>query len=165
MPRRHWFLDFVIQLLVSTVGSFFIAVFISIVSAMLTAALSRNTSGGNFMDHVVNQPTFALLDPPYYTGPVFAGLALGFLSHRVYPSRVAAWVWTIPTIVLVWNMLTWRNGGYRPYWHDVWANYFSSECSSSECLYQIFVTVPFYSSVAYTFGWLARSSFPKRRTM
>jgi hypothetical protein len=40
-------------------------------------------------------------------------------------------------------MLTWRTGGFRPYWKDVWNNYFGLDCGGSECAYEFFVTVPF----------------------
>jgi hypothetical protein len=156
-PTKKGLGAFVIQSVISTIGASLIGIMSVAGVAVLTAAVTRNTSGGNFIDHVVEQPSFILLNQPYFVAPVLAGFILGILSHRFFQSRTGAWVWSIPALILVWNLLRWENGNFRPNWPDVWANFFSSQCSSSECLYEVFVTTPFYTSVAYALGWLAKS--------
>jgi F0F1-type ATP synthase membrane subunit c/vacuolar-type H+-ATPase subunit K len=153
-------LSFVLQQLMSTIGSLLLGTALVLVPALLTAALRRNSSGGNFIDHVVEQPSFRWAGRNQVF--VVAGLILGLLSVRFFQRRSAAWVWVLPLLVLIWNIFSWKNGGYRPYWPDVWDNYFGSHCSASECLYELFVTTLFYASVAYTFGWLVATYFSKR---
>lgn len=146
---------FFVHLTASTLGAAVVGLVAAFLLAGLTAAFTKNTSGGNWADHVADQFILKAAGEPYFVFPVFIGFALGGLSYRYSRSSSAAWVWVLPTIALVWNVLTWKNGG-DPYWPDVWNNYFGSQCGSSECLYELFVTMPFYTSLAYAVGWMTR---------
>jgi hypothetical protein len=165
---KRWVTDavfpsFVIQLVASTVGAMIIANVALLLPAITIAAVTRNTSGGNFVDHVADQHFLHAAGEPYFLAPVLTGLVLGVLSHSLFRSRSAAWVWVLPLVVLLWNIFSWRNGGYRPYWPDVWNNYFGSDCGSSECMYEWFVTAPFYTSAAYSLGWTLKCLIKTRR--
>jgi hypothetical protein len=157
---RHWInkaelLFFFAHQLMSTIGAIVLGVLFVLLIALLSASLTRNTSGGNFIDHITQQPASTLLNQPYYVAPVLCGLALGALSRYFVRPRWAAWVWVLPMIILLWNLLTWKGAGpptTAVYWEDVWGNYFGSDCGGSECMYEVFVTVPFYTSVAYSLG-------------
>lgn len=152
---------FFLHTIFSTLGAQLVAILLVGVCSLGTALVTRNTSGGNFLDHMGEQPSAHLLDAPYFVGPVIVGLVMGFLLHPWFRSRLGAWVWVLPALILIWNLFTWEPGPYRAYWPDVRENYFSGQCGSSECLYEQFVTCPFYTSVAYALGWLARSPFLK----
>jgi hypothetical protein len=149
-------LGFVVHLAASTLGAAVIGFVTAIIPAVLIAAVTKNTSGGNWVDHLAEQRILDAAGEPYFLFPILSGFALGVLSCRYSRSSSAAWVWILPTVVLLWNVLTWQSGGFRPYWPDVWNNYFGSDCGSSECVYELFVTAPFYTSLAYTLGWLVR---------
>jgi hypothetical protein len=142
--------SFVLQEVVSTIGAVLTGVAVMLVVALISAVVTPNTSNGDFIDHVVDQPFFTWADRSNLVY-VIAGFVLGGVSFRFFRTKSAAWVWVLPSVVLVWNIFTWKNGGYLPYWPDVWNNYFSSGAG----LYQLLVTVPFYTSVAYSLGWLA----------
>jgi len=146
---------FFVHLTASTLGAAIVGFIAAFLLACLTAAFTKNTSGGNWVDHVTDQRIFNAAGEPYFLFPVLGGIALGALSYRYSRSSSAAWVWVLPTIVLIWNVLTWKNGR-DPYWPDVWNNYFGSHCGGSECLYELFVTMPFYTSLAYAVGWIGR---------
>jgi hypothetical protein len=148
--------SFLIQQLVSTVGAMLVGLLAVIVPAVVIAATTRNTSGGNWADHIVDQGVLRAAEEPYFVFPILAAFVFGVLSHRYSLSLSALWVWVLPAAILLWNVFTWRNGGYRPYWPDVWNNYFGSDCGSSECAYEFFVTAPFYTSLAYTLGWTTK---------
>jgi hypothetical protein len=152
---------FVIHTIFATLGAQLFAILLVGAFSLVTASVTRNTSGGNFIDHMADQPSAHLLDQPYFVGPVIVGLVMGFLLHIWFQSRLGAWVWTFPALILIWNLFTWEPGPSRAYWPDVWESYFSGQCGSSECLYEQFVTCPFYTSVAYALGWLARIVFLK----
>jgi uncharacterized protein YjlB len=47
------------------------------------------------------------------------------------------WVWIIPALIVLGNLFTWRARDYMSYWTDVWYNFFSSHCGSSECLCEL----------------------------
>lgn len=159
-PPKRWqdtaLASFLVQLPASTVGAMILGYLAATIPAVLIAAVTKNTSGGNWGDHLVEQPVLRAAGEPYFALPVISAFFLGVLSHRYSRSSSAAWVWVLPTVVLIWNLFTWKTGGFRPYWPDVWNNYFSSDCGSSECLYEIFVTAPFYTSLAYTLGWATK---------
>ena len=146
---------FFVHLAASTLGAAVVGFVTAFLLAGLTALVTKNTSGGNWADHVSDQFILKVAGEPYFLFPVLAGIAFGALSYGYSRSSSAAWVWVLPTIALVWNVLTWKNGG-APYWPDVWDNYFGSGCSGSECLYELFVTMPFYTALAYSAGWIAR---------
>ena len=89
---------------------------------------------------------------PLFVFPILAGVLFGVLSWRKGWRSSAMWVWLLPVINHVFNIFTWRTGGFRQHWIDVWNNFFGSQCGSSECAYEVFVTAPMYRSVAYIFG-------------
>lgn len=155
---------FVLHTVLSTLGANLVACLLVATCSVVTALVTRNTSGGNFIDHIGEQPSVHLFDQPYFVGPVIVGFVMGFVLHTWFRSRFAAWVWILPALILVWNLFTWHPGFSRAYWPDVWENYFSGQCGSSECLYEQFVTCPFYTSVAYALGWLGRSLILKDRS-
>ncbi len=146
--------SFAVQQVVSTAGVLVLGFVLTLLLALLTAAVTPNHPRGNFVDHMVDQFVFIGFNPPYYFTPILVALILGGISRHFFSTRSAAWVWILPLGILLWNTFTWETGGYGTYWQGVWNNYFGSDCGSSECLYELFVTVPFYTSVAYSFGWL-----------
>jgi hypothetical protein len=148
--------DAVVQQIMSTPGAMLMGVLIVLPLALPGARPTKNTSGGNFIDHMIEQRISILLDQPYYAAPVLCALVLGVLSRRFSRSCWAGCVWILPLAILVWNLLTWEGAGpptTAVYWSDVRANYFGADCGSSECLYELLVTMPFYTAVAYTLGW------------
>ena len=146
--------SFVIQEIISTAGVVLLGIIVSAILAALTASFTKNTSGGNFVDQMVDQPIFERVGQPYYLMLLLAGFTLGALGRRFSRTREAAWVWVLPFCILLWNIFTWKTGGYGAYWQGVWDNYFGSDCGGSECLYEFLVTVPFYTSLTYSLGWL-----------
>ncbi len=110
----------------------------ALIPAVLIAAGTKNTSG-NWVDHISEQRILRSAGEPYFIFPILAAFIVGLLSR-----------------------LTWKNGGLRPYWPDVWDNFFGPNCGSSECLYENLVTTPFYASLAYTFGWMTKHRLKNR---
>src|ERR1700730_5136764 len=165
--RRRWITDtaipsFVIQLVISTLGSILVGIVAVNIPAAFLAIITKNKSGGNFVDRLVEQPVYFLLNEPYFITPIVAGFILGKFSSRFFRSASAAWVWVVPMTILVGSVATWKTGGFSPYWRDVWNNYFGSQCGSSECAYEWLVTAPFYTSVAYTLGWTSKNLIRQR---
>ena len=64
-------------------------------------------------------------------------------------------MWLFPAVLLVWNVFSWKPYTSRSNLGDAWANYFGSDCDGSECLYEVFLTAPFFTSVAYSVGSIA----------
>src|SRR5271155_5133230 len=91
--------SFLIQQLVSTGGTMVVGVFAAIVPAALVAAVTKNTSGGNWADHLGEQPILRAVAEPYFFFPVMTGFVFGVVSHRYSRSSSAAWVWVLPTMI------------------------------------------------------------------
>jgi len=140
--------SYFVQLFISTIGAILIAIIAVAIPAILVAAMTKNNSGGNFVDHLVEQRIFVLLNEPYFIVPILTSFWLGIASHRLFRSTLAAWVWTVPCAMLSISVASWKG--------DVWNTYFGSQCGSSECAYEWLVTLPLYTSVAYSLGWVSR---------
>ncbi|HUE53858.1 MAG TPA: hypothetical protein VMO80_16055 [Terriglobales bacterium] len=96
-------------------------------------------------------------------------LVIGYVVSRHFP-RLAIWAWTLPTIILVYNLLTFTNPSRSVMFSDPWSRftYFFVIQRSMPVLapgfggvdvirvvQQMFVAAPFYSGLAYTLGALA----------
>jgi hypothetical protein len=168
---RHWtdaaIPSFLIQLVISTIGAILIGVLVVLIVALLIADVRSNPFQGSLMERAVDQPIFRIgADNPYFTGPVVVSFLFGAFSRRFFRTRSALWVWVLPTLVLLVDILTWQSHSSRSRWADVWANYFGSSCGDTECLGELLVTAPFYTSVAYTLGWIASGlSQQRKRTL
>ena len=151
---------YLLQLVIATAGAMFVGTLVTLIVAATLAALTKNASAGNFIDHVIDQPFFRWADKSAFV-MVLCGFGLGSAARRFFAHRSAALVWIPPAIVLLLNLFTWT--GYGPptttrYWMEAWSNYFA-DCGSSECLYWFLVTLPFYTSVAYSLGWFSGRLF------
>jgi hypothetical protein len=95
-------------------------------------------------------------------------LVFGALVTR-YFEKLAAWAWVVPTIILSYKLLTFRDAHASVFTPDRWAGFsyyfvslqhmptFSELLSSRDpgrVVQQIDVTVPFYSGIAYSVGAL-----------
>jgi hypothetical protein len=104
--------------------------------------------------------TSRLSDEPFWLPEILAGLCLGFFCYRRVRSKIAFAVWIFPATFLAWSAIYWHRT--MSVYDSTWDTYFGSQCGGSECLYELFLTAPFYSSLAYsvgaTFG-LNRQSF------
>lgn len=164
-PTQHasggrWMTDaaipsFILQLLISTLVAMLSGVVAVVFLALIMAAVTTNASGGNFVDHVVQQRIFVLLNEPYFIAPILAGFFLGRLGGRFFRSASAVLLWIVPAAGLLVSMASGPG-------MNVWDNYFSSRCGASECAYEWLLTGPFYTSVAYTVGWISKNLHLKR---
>src|ERR1700733_11574386 len=160
---RGWFVGsvfgcFIVQLVISTIGSILIGVIVVLICVLIAGVLMGTISGGRIFESRI----FMFVNEPYFLAPIVAGFTFGFIGRRYFQSKIGAWVWVLPAAFLLIGISTWKNGGFLPYWRDVWNNYFGSQCGAYECLYEWLLTAPFYTSVAYTIGWICKSLIQHR---
>ena len=81
------------------------------------------------------------------------GIAVGCLVNEQYTSRVAMWAWAP---VFLWLLVLMHDfGGPFGGWREIWTNFFTGQCDSSECMYELLGTWPFFGSLGYCVGaWL-----------
>jgi hypothetical protein len=87
-PER-WLPAFFAHLTASTLGAAVVGFVAAFLLAGLTAAFTKNTSGGNWVDHLADQRIFTAAAEPYFVFPVLIGFALGVLSYRYSRSSSA----------------------------------------------------------------------------
>jgi hypothetical protein len=86
-------------------------------------------------------------------------IILGYFLARKYPCKSAVWVWIPPLLYFVWNAHE-LAASWNPSWSSKTRGQYvfdsllgaTSACSSSECLRELFVTMPLASSLGYAVG-------------
>jgi ABC-type dipeptide/oligopeptide/nickel transport system permease component len=145
--------SFLLHSIAATVGSVLTGILLAFLLALPIGLFSSGM--GNVVDRATDTSVFRYADNPYFAVPVAIAACLGFLSHRFSKSRSGAWSWVLPTAVLFLNIFPkMANSAQERKW--IIDNFFSRGCGGTECLYELFITAPFYTSVAYTIGWLSR---------
>jgi hypothetical protein len=104
---------------------------------------------------------------PYFPVQIIFALILGLLLGRALRHRSIVWVWVLPLVILCYSLVTARvliptSVLARPgVFQSRFSHYFGSGCQpAAHCLDQLLVTMPFYSSLAYSVG-----AFLSRRLM
>jgi hypothetical protein len=119
--------------------------------------------------------TDLVLDPPpvksrlpellvFLFGSIFWGALLGFVVCQFARHRSARWVGAVGLLYLIvesaWEIhIYWNSPYYRalggPFRYE-FEQLFTANCAGSECVEQVFITVPVMCCIAYSLGaWLA----------
>jgi hypothetical protein len=96
--------------------------------------------GGRYWIRAAIAPTFLL--------PVAAGALAAYVTGKRLSKR-SYFVWCIPLALLCWAFLGVINAPYATR-SEVWDTMIGTDCSSSECLYEAFFSVPFVCSLSYS---------------
>ena len=159
MTEKFPIFSFLVHSIIATIGSMLVSYLAGFVVALPIGFFSSGQ--GNVVDRTVDTWFWRYcIDSSYFVAQIVTAACLGFISYRFSQSRSALWVWLLPTGVLALNVLpSMMHSRTGPNW--VLDNYFGRNCGSTECLYELFITGPFYTSVAYTIGWLIKKhGFP-----
>lgn len=103
---------------------------------------------------------------PFAPGIALTAFLLGyFLSQRLFLGRPARWIWIIGALWLAFGIYdetrswsaSWSVEKTR--WQYALAQFFgsTSRCSDSECLCEVFYTMPFVASIMYSVGAYLRA--------
>lgn len=98
-------------------------------------------------------------EKPYFPVQIIFALILGWLFGRTLRNRSMVWVWVLPLAILGYSLVTARvliptsvfasPGVFQ----SRFSHYFGSGCQpAAHCLDQLLITMPFYSSLAYSMG-------------
>jgi hypothetical protein len=146
-----WFLDYLVHLVSATIGSIFVGAISGFLVALPIGFFSFES--GSVADLATDSRFFRYaVDGPYFFALILAAFLLGLWSfHRSPGSPSAVWVWVLPTLVVVLTLQPWKFGS--PTWTTAWSNLFGSRAEATDSLLEVFVTAPFYTSLAYSAGW------------
>jgi len=96
---------------------------------------------------------------PYFPVQIIFALILGWLLGRALRHRSMVWVWVLPMAILCYSLVTARvliptSVFARPgVFQSRFSHYFGWGCQpSARCFDQLLITMPFYSSLAYSMG-------------
>jgi hypothetical protein len=128
------FLPFVLHLLIGTLGTLLAT---GVLSAILSLFLGS---------YVISLMAFG----PLFLLPLTSGIALGYVFAKILPSRWAMWVWLVPAVLLVINIIGMLTSSYER--GSVWTNEFGPHAQCTACLDEEFLTVPFVGCIAYALG-------------
>lgn len=152
---------YAIHLLAGTVGAI-LPVFLGLVGALLLMSLSLN------LQALIGPLLGLLVGEPFFPSQILLGLFLGWYLNGRLGHGFARWVWILPAIRLAYTIATWDLHLYSTvsYWEDIRQElFFLAGRSSTEGIYQRWVTLPFYTSIAYSIGayfgyrrWLRRNA-------
>ena len=132
---------------------FYCALIASFLASMFVTALIPSLGQSS-------NPWAALLGEPAWILEIVACLLVGYFFYKKMPSKSAFVVWLVPLAFLVWSAWSWHLTMSK--YDSVWDTYFGRGCGGSECLYELMLTAPSYSCIAYSLGALASSYFSQR---
>ncbi|HET7440630.1 MAG TPA: hypothetical protein VFJ47_04950 [Terriglobales bacterium] len=135
----------------------YVAMFIGLMFAFVMVLVSRLYSppGGGLgvFDRII--------DSHLYVPNVIVAVFMGAFFYGRIRHNFAFWVWVPSLIFLVLDV--WGDwAGTLSRYHSMWDTYFGRNCGGTECLYQLFFTMPFYTSVAYALGAVGMSLLRKK---
>ena len=81
-----------------------------------------------------------------------AAIWLGWFLYRRIPSKLAFLAWVPLALFLTWSVLGWHRSS--PQYDSTWDTFFGRNCAGSECLYELLLTMPFYTGISYSIGAL-----------
>ena len=96
-----------------------------------------------------------LTGEPIWLPEIAAGVFAGQFFYRRVPSRLAFLAWLPPAGFLLWSAWSWQNS--MAVYDSTWDTYFGKSCSGSECLYELFLTAPFYTGIGYSLAAFLKS--------
>jgi hypothetical protein len=105
---------------------------------------------------------WVLTENPFYPVQIVTGLYFGWLLGRRFHHRSMLWIWILPLAILIYafaatpTVSPWASILIRPDTvQSRLSYYFGWGCQPrARCLDQLLITMPFYASVAYSFGAL-----------
>jgi len=132
-------------------------VFGTIVHFFVCFALSLPVGG--ILEYFLDRHIYATRLVAFFPAIAFVALVLGiFFSPLLFRGRGATWIWLIGLVFLlvgvegVWSSWNPAWSPNKTVWQAIRAELFgrTSECSVSECLGEVFSTMPFVVSVSYS---------------
>jgi hypothetical protein len=164
-------LTLVLHQLIATYGVAFTAPVIFSLGSKVLFLLGYSYSKRDFYS--------TMTETPYFPVQIVFALALGWLLGRSLRHRSMLWVWVLPLAVLCYAMIAIRlpmaerasvlSGSFPG--HTLLSHFFGRGCRpANHCFDQVLITLPFYTSLAYSVGGLvgrnnARLGQPTNRVL
>jgi hypothetical protein len=131
---------YVVHSVLASYGAVILVVIIEYVVGLAIGPQNR------FLDFVVVGPTFLM--------PIVVGLGLGYRFGGSTRRYIARLVFAVPLIIAVYEVTSWSTHTYdgESWAKALWDNFLGTNCGSSECLEEMLISAPLFSSLAYVIG-------------
>lgn len=114
-------------------------------------------------DSALSARISAAIGPPLFPLELVIAAGLGYALNRRRGDFAATFVWIPAAVVLAWGISIVVAQPFDGGWAGVWRQYFGSNCQSSECLGEVIVTAPLYTSILYSAAALVPALRLRRR--
>jgi hypothetical protein len=126
----------------------YVAALVGFLIGMLIAGIGMVGSEQGLFFRLTN----VISGEPVFAPDIVTGFVIGWLAYKRVPSRFAFASWIVPGVILFWNVIEWQRTMSQ--YDSTWSTFFGTGCGGSECLYEVFLTAPFYTAIAYAGGAL-----------
>jgi hypothetical protein len=89
---------------------------------------------------------------PSFLFPTLAGVILGFILGTGLPKSSSRILFILPLAMMAWELWAFVHSNFDVTWQNFVNNFLGTQCGSSECLEEAWITSPLISSLAYSLG-------------
>jgi hypothetical protein len=150
MPKPVVFIRYVVH---AAIASYGVMILGDIVELLLPVRQGRR------LDYFFIGPTFLF--------PILAGLILGFIFGARLPRSSSRLLFIFPLAIMAWEVWVFIHYNDEVTWRNFVNNFLGTNCTSSECLEEGWITSPLVSSLTYSLGaefGRLKASFAASRT-
>jgi hypothetical protein len=153
MPKPVVFIRYVVHAAVASYGIMILGEVIEYLIGLPLGSQNRR------LDYFFIGPTFLF--------PILAGLILGFIFGARLPRSSSRLLFIFPLAIMAWEVWVFIHYNDEVTWRNFVNNFLGTNCTSSECLEEGWITSPLVSSLAYSLGaefGRLKASFAASRT-
>jgi hypothetical protein len=150
MPKPVVFIRYVVHAFIASYGVMILG---DIVEVLLPVRQGRR------LDYFFIGPTFLF--------PILAGLILGFIFGARLRRSSSRLLFIFPLAIMAWEVWVFIHFNDEVTWRNFVNNFLGTNCTSSECLEEGWITSPLVSSLTYSLGaefGRLKASFAASRT-
>lgn len=137
MSRPWLFVQYIVHSIVASYGLMILGEIIEYLVGLHFGSQNR------WLDYYFIGPTFLF--------PIIAGLVAGFVLGASLPRASSRLLLLLPLAMMVWELWGWiHDPGITV--HRLMDNFVGTNCESSECLEEGWLTSPLISAIAYSLG-------------
>ena len=139
--KLRWVGVYTLNLLAATLGVFF------------ATGLLLNVVLYPFLPLINRAKLLSVAQGPYYVLPICLALITGYVSHTRFKGNHRFWVWVVPLLYFLFELARWKlSASVLGTWESAIAHFIAC---SPDCHPVEDVTLPLYTSIAYSLGALS----------
>jgi hypothetical protein len=125
----------------------------AVLACLLAVGLIPLSGGHRWVDFILTSPTFLL--------PVVAGALVAYVL-RNHGSKASYFAWLVPSVLFSRAFLEVARSPYAT-GSNIWDTLLGTNCGSSECLYEVFFTLPLVCGLSYSVSSACLGAARRRR--